>query len=99
MIENKVIVNTQNLVSNQFTKILNDKRCELFRILQQFHFFYKLDISSEWYVTDIFHANNFTRATNPKQSPLTGQRNPSPEPAVISNKNQAEWALKEILNS
>ena len=47
IIEDEVMINIQNLVSNQFTKALNDKRYKPFRILQQFHFFYKLNISSE----------------------------------------------------
>ena len=98
-VENEVIVNTQNLVSDQSTRALNNKRCEPFRILQQFHFFYKLNIPSEWYAIDTFHASNLTRAADPKQSPLTEQRNPPPEPAVINDKNQAEWALEKILNS
>ena len=89
-IEDKVIINTQNLVSNQSSKTLNDKKHELFRILQQFHFFYKLNIPSEWYVIDIFHVSDFTKAADSKQSPLTEQRNPLPEPAVINDKNQAE---------
>ena len=46
-----------------------------------------------------FHASNFTRAADPKQPPLTKQKNPLPEPAVINDENQAEWALNEILNS
>ena len=96
---NKVIINTQNLVSNQSMRTLDDKRCEPFRILQQFHFFYKLDVPPEWYTIDIFHVSNFTRATNSRQPPLTGQRNPLPEPAVINNKNQTKWTLEEILNS
>ena len=98
VIENEVIVNTWNLVSDQSTRVLDDKKCESFRILQQFHFFYKLDISSEWYVTDIFHVSDFTKAADLKWLPLTRQRNPLPEPAVINDKNQAEWVLEEILN-
>ena len=65
-VKNEVIINIQNLVSNQSTRALNDKKYELFRILQQFHFFYKLNILSEWYITDIFHASNLTRAIDPK---------------------------------
>lgn len=97
-VKNKVIINTQNLVSNWSTRALNDKKCESFRILQQFHFFYKLDVSSEWYATDIFHASNLTRATDSKWPPLTEQRNSLTEPAVINDENQTEWALDEILN-
>ena len=99
MIEDEVIINTQNLVSDWSIRALNNKRCEPFRILQQFHFFYKLNISSEWYTTDTFHVSNFTRAIDSKQLPFTEQRNPSSEPAVINDKNQAEWVLEEILNS
>ena len=99
MIENEIIINIQNFVSNQFTKTLNDKKYKFFRILQQFYFFYKFDISSEWYITNIFYASDFIKAANLKQPPLTGQRNPLPEPAVINDKNQTEWALDEILNS
>ena len=98
-LKNEIIINTQNFISNQFTKTLNDKRYKLFRILQQFHFFYKLNVSSEWYTIDIFYANDLTKATDPKQPPLTEQRNPLPEPAVINNENQTEWVLEEILNS
>ena len=98
MIEDEIMINIWNLVSNQSTRTLNDKKCELFKILQQFHFFYNLDISSEWYAIDIFYASDFTKTTDLKQSSLTGQRNPSPEPAVINDKNQTEWALKKILN-
>ena len=94
----EIMVNTQNLVSNQPTRALDDRRCGPFRILQQFHSFYKLNIPSEWYATDTFHASNLTRATDPRQPPLTGQRNPPPELAVINNENQAEWTLEEILN-
>ena len=47
VIEDEVMINIQNLVSNQSTRALNDKRCESFRILQQFHSSYKLDIPSE----------------------------------------------------
>ena len=47
IIENEVMINTQNLVSNQSTRTLNNKRYESFRILQQFHFFYKLNVPSE----------------------------------------------------
>ena len=72
---------------------------EFFRILQQFHSFYKLNILSEWYITDIFHISNFIKATDSKQLPLTEQRNPLPESAVINNENQAEWVFKKILNS
>ena len=99
VIEDEVIINIQNFVSNQSTKTLNNKKHEPFRILQQFHFFYKLNISSEWYITDTFHINNLIRVADSKQSPLTEQRNPPPELAVINDKNQAEWALDEILNS
>ena len=76
--------------SDQPTRILNDKKHKSFRILQQFHFFYKLNILSKWYATDIFYVSNLTRATDSKQSPFTEQRNPSPAPAVINNKNQTE---------
>ena len=62
----EVMINIQNLVSDQLTKALNNKRCESFRILQQFHFFYKLDILSKWYATDIFHVSNLTKATDPR---------------------------------
>ena len=95
---NEVIVNIWNFVSDWSTKALDDKRCESFRILQQFHFFYKFDVFSEWYITDIFHASDFIRATDSKQLPLTEQRNHLPEPAVINDENQAEWVLEEILN-
>ena len=78
---------------------MNDKKHEFFRILQQFYFFYKLDVSPEWYITDTFHVSNLTRAANLKQPPLIEQRNPPPEPAVINDKNQTEWALEKILNS
>ena len=44
-VENEVIINTQNLVSDQSTRTLNDKRHESFRILQQFHSPYKLNFS------------------------------------------------------
>ena len=71
VVEDEIMINTQNLVSNQSIKALNDKRCESFRILKQFHFFYKLDIPSEWYTTDIFHASNLTRTADSKQPPLT----------------------------
>ena len=98
-VENEIIINTQNLISDWSTKTLDDKRYKLFRILQQFHFFYKLDISFEWYTTNIFHVSNLTRATKPKQPPLTEQRNPLLKPAVINNKNQTEWVLEKILNS
>ena len=93
------MINTQNLISNQSIKALNDKRCESFRILQQFHFFYKLDIPSEWYITDTFHISNLIKTVNLKQLPLTEQRNSLPEPAVINDKNQAKWVLEKILNS
>ena len=99
MIEDEIMINIWNLISNQFTKVLNDKKCKFFRILQQFHFFYKFDIPSKWYAMNIFHTSNLTRAANSKQPPLTGQRNPPPEPAVINDKNQTEWVLDEILNS
>ena len=92
------MINTWNLVSDQSTRVLNNKRCESFRILQQFYFFYKLDVSSEWYTTDIFHANNLTKATDLKWLPFTGQRNPLLKPAVINDENQTEWVLEEILN-
>ena len=97
-VENEVMINIQNLVSDQSTKALDDKRCEPFKILQQFHSFYKLDVLLEWYATDIFHASNLTRAADSKQPPLTEQRNPLPESAVINNKNQTEWVLEKILN-
>ena len=93
------MVNTQNLVSDWSTRALNDKKCEFFRILQQFHFSYKFNVFSEWYTTDIFHVSDFTRAADPKWLSLTGQRNPLSEPAVINNENQTEWAFEEILNS
>ena len=70
-IENEIIVNTQNLVSDQLIKALNDKRHKSFRILQQFYSFYKFDIFSEWYITDIFYVSNLTKAADSKQSPLT----------------------------
>ena len=98
MVGDKVILNTWNLVSNQSMRVLNDKRCEPFRILQQFYFFYKLNILSEWYATDTFHTNDFIKATNLKWLLLTEQRNPLPEPAVINDKNQTEWVLEKILN-
>ena len=98
VVQDEVMVNTQNLVSNQSTKALNDKKHRPFRILQQFHFFYKLDVSSEWYATDTFHTSDLMRATDSRQPPLTGQRNPLPELAVINDENQTEWALEEILN-
>ena len=47
VIKNEIMINIQNLVSNQLTKTLNNKKYESFRILQQFHFFYKFNISSE----------------------------------------------------
>ena len=99
VIENEVIINIWNLISDQPTKTLNDKKHEPFRILQQFHFFYKFNILFKWYATDIFHTNNLTKTADSKQSPLTEQRNPLPELAVINNKNQTEWVLNEILNS
>ena len=98
MIENEVMINIWNFVSDQFTKVLNDKKCEPFRILKQFHFFYKFDIFSEWYITDIFHINDFTKVADSKWSSLTGQRNPLLEPAVINDENQTEWVFNEILN-
>ena len=78
---------------------MNDKKHESFRILQQFHFFYKFNIFSKWYTTDIFYISNFTKIADSKQLPFTEQRNPLLKPAVINDKNQAEWALEEILNS
>ena len=98
VIENEVMINIWNFVSNQSIKVLNNKRCKPFRILQQFHFFYKLNVSSEWYATDIFHVSDLTKVTDLRQPPLTEQRNPLPELAVINDKNQTEWALEEILN-
>ena len=97
-VKNEVIINIWNLVSDQSIRTLNDKKCEFFKILQQFHSFYKFNIFSEWYIIDIFYVNDFIRVTDSKQSLFTEQRNPSPEPAVINNKNQTEWAFKEILN-
>ena len=97
-VENEVIINIWNFVSDWFIRALNDKKCESFRILQQFHFFYKFNVFSEWYTTDIFHVSNFTKAINSKWLPFTGQRNSLLESAVINNKNQAEWVLEEILN-
>ena len=99
IIENKVMINIQNFISNQSIKILNDKRYKSFRILQQFHFFYKLDIPSEWYIIDIFYISNFIKITDSKWLLLIEQRNPLPELAVINNKNQTEWMLEKILNS
>ena len=98
-VENEIIINIWNLVSNWPTKALNDKRCEPFRILQQFHFFYKLNISSEWYVTDIFHISNLTKTVDSKWSSLTEQKNLLLKSVVINDENQTEWALEEILNS
>ena len=98
VIEDEVMVNIWNLVSNWSIKALNNKRCEPFRILQQFHFFYKLNMLSKWYTTDIFHINNFTRVINSKQLPLTEQRNFLSELTVINNENQIEWVLEKILN-
>ena len=98
VIKNEVMINIWNFISNWLMRALNDKRCEPFRILQQFHFFYKLNVSSEWYITDIFHINDFMRVTDSRWSPLTEQRNPLPEPAVINDENQTEWMLEEILN-
>ena len=66
IIKNKVMINTQNLISDWSTRALNDKRHEPFRILQQFHFSYKLDVLSEWYATDIFHVSDLIRAADPK---------------------------------
>ena len=97
-VENEVMINIWNLVSNWPTRTLNDKRHKPFRILQQFHFFYKLNVSFEWYVTDIFHVSDLIRAINPKWLLLTKQKNPLLKPAVINNENQTEWVLKEILN-
>ena len=77
---------------------MNDKKCEPFRILQQFHFFYKFDVPSKWYIIDIFHASNLIKAADSKWPPLTEQRNPLLKLAVINNKNQTEWVLNEILN-
>ena len=94
----EVIINIWNFVSDWSTRALNDKKHKSFRILQQFHFFYKLDVFSEWYATDIFHVSNLIRVTDPKQLPFTEQRNPLLKLAVINNKNQAEWVLEEILN-
>ena len=99
VVEDEVMINIWNFVSDQPTKALDDKKCGPFRILQQFHFFYKLDIPPKWYIMDTFHASDLTRAADPKWPPFTGQRNPLPELAVINNKNQAEWVLDEILNS
>ena len=99
VIEDEVMINTWNLVSDWFTRALDDKRCGPFRILQQFHFFYKFNVPPEWYAMNIFHASNLTRAADSKWLPLTEQRNPPPELAVINDKNQAEWVLDEILNS
>ena len=47
VIEDEVIINIQNFVSNQPIKALNDKKHKPFKILKQFHFSYKLNISSE----------------------------------------------------
>ena len=77
---------------------MNDKKCKPFRILQQFHFFYKLDIPSEWYTTDIFHVNNLIKAIDSKQPPFAEQRNPSLKSVVINDENQTEWVLEKILN-
>ena len=99
MIKDEIMVNTQNFVNDWFTRALNDKKHESFRILKQFHFFYKLDVPSEWYVMDIFHASDLIRAADPGWLSLTEQRNPLLELAVINSKNQAEWVLDEILNS
>ena len=99
VIEDEVIINIQNLISDWLIRALNNKRCEPFRILQQFHFFYKLNIFFKWYTTDTFHISNFIRVINSKQLPLTKQKNSPSESAVINNKNQAEWVLEEILNS
>ena len=71
MIEDEIMINIQNFVNDWFTKALNDKRHESFRILKQFHFFYKFDISSEWYTTDIFYANNLIKVADSKQSSFT----------------------------
>ena len=92
------MINIWNLVSDWSTRALNNKKCESFRILQQFYSFYKLDVPSEWYITDIFHASDLIRVTDSKWLPLAEQRNLSLESAVINDKNQAEWALEEILN-
>ena len=98
-VENEIIINIQNFVRNQFIKILNNKKYKSFRILQQFHFFYKFNIFPKWYTTDIFHVSDFIRVINSKQLSLIKQRNPLLKPAVINDKNQTEWALKKILNS
>ena len=98
-VDDEVMIIIWNLVSDWPIRALNDKKCEPFRILQQFHSFYKLNVSSEWYTTDIFYASDFTRTADSKWPSLTGQRNPLLEPAVINDKNQTEWALEKILNS
>ena len=64
VIENEVMINIWNLVSNQSTRTLDDKKCGTFRILQWFHSFYKFNVSSKWYTTDTFHTSNFTRVIN-----------------------------------
>ena len=68
---NEVMINIWNLVSDWSMRALNNKRCKPFRILQQFHFFYKLNVLSKWYTTDIFHISDFTRVTDLKWLPLT----------------------------
>ena len=90
VVKNEVMINIWNLVSNWPMRALNNKRCKSFRILQQFHFFYKFNIFSEWYITDTFYISNFTKATDSRQSSFTEQRNPPPELAVINNENQTE---------
>ena len=87
VIENEIMINIWNFINDWFTKALNDKKCEPFRILKQFHFSYKFNVFSEWYITDIFYVNNLIKAVDSKQSSLTEQRNPLPESAVINNKN------------
>ena len=99
VIKNEVIINIWNFVNDWFIKALNDKKCEPFKILQQFHFFYKFNILSEWYTIDIFYINDLTRAADSKWLPFTEQRNPPLKSAVINDENQAEWVLNEILNS
>ena len=79
-------------------RTLNNKKCESFKILQQFHFFYKFNVFSEWYITDIFYISNFIKTIDLKWLPFTEQRNPLLKLTVINNENQAEWVLEEILN-
>ena len=93
-VEDKVLLSTRNIKTEQLSKKLDNKNIDFFKIKKLVGLSYQLELPHTRKIHDVFHSNLLRKTAN---NPLPGQQNSSPPLTVVNNKE--EWKVNNILDA